>query len=47
MQGHILYCRHDTSEKICFTTRMSGQVVLIKQSSLEENVSKKTLCGFN
>ena len=47
MQGHILYCRHDTSEKICSTTRMSGQVVLIKQSSLEENVSKKTLCGFN
>ena len=39
MQAHIQYCRHDTSTKICFTTRMSGQVVLIKQSSLEENVS--------
>jgi len=41
MQAHIQYCRHDTSAKICFTTCMSGQVVLIKvkQSSLEENVS--------
>ena len=39
MQGHIQYCRHDTSAKICFTTPMSGQVVLIKQSSLQENVS--------
>ena len=39
MQALIQYCRHDTSAKICFTTRMSGQVVLIKQSSLEKNVS--------
>ena len=39
MQAHIQYCRHDTSAKICFTTRMSGQVVSIKQSSLGENVS--------
>ena len=39
MQALIQYCRHDTSAKICFTTRMSGQVGLIKQSSLQENVS--------
>ena len=39
MQAHIQYCRHDTSAKIRFTTRISGQVVLIKQCSLEENVS--------